>query len=167
MEIRASTQFIRVSPRKVRLVADAVRALPVPLAVSHLQVMQKQAAQYVGKTLKSCIANAVNNMKLKEDTLFIKSIMVDEGPSFKRFRPVSRGMAHSYKRRTSHITIILGTRPTPLLGTKQPEKKAEAPAKKADAILKGKEAKPKKTTAVKKPAKVAKKGIPHGTKNKS
>lgn len=112
MEIRASSQFIRVSPRKVRLVADAVRPLSLPLALAHLRSMDKWASGHLHKTLKSCIANAVNTMKVKEDQLTIKSIMVDEGPSFKRWQPVSRGMAHGYKKRTSHITVVLEAKQT-------------------------------------------------------
>lgn len=110
MDIRATSHFVRVSPRKVRLIADAMRKLTVGEALAQLQFIEKRAAAPLSKTLKSCIANAIHNAKVKQEDLVIKAITVDEGPAFKRWQPVSRGMAHAYKKRTSHINVVLTTR---------------------------------------------------------
>lgn len=107
MEIIATQKFIHMSPRKVRLVAGALKGKSPEAALIALHFMTKRAADPVSKTLKSAIANAVNNTKLQEKTLKIKTIQIEEGPRLKRFRPVSRGMAHGYKKRMSHIKVIL------------------------------------------------------------
>ena len=159
MDIRATSQYVRISPRKLRLVAVAVKPLTVAHALSQLRNMDKRAAVHLHKTLKSCVANAIANAKAKEEDLVIKSILIDEGPSFKRFQPVARGMAHSFKKRTSHITVILSTKtqvalPKPIEAKKEMDTKIEEPkeVKKAPAT-------PKKV--------MAKKGATRGTKSKS
>ena len=157
MDIRATSQYVRISPRKLRLVADSVRPLTVAHALSQLRVMDKRAAFHLYKTLKSCVANATTNAKAKEEDLVIKSILIDEGPAFKPFQPVARGMAHSYKKRTSHITVILATRPAVSL-PKPVEKKMEK-------TTEDKPQEVKKAPALKKVA--AKKGVARGTKSKS
>lgn len=105
--MKATTKSIRMSPRKVRLVADAIRRLPINEALRILQTTQKYAALPVAKTLKSAIANATNNAKLDRNNLLIASIQVTEGQSLKRFHPSTRGRVHPYKKRTSHLTIVL------------------------------------------------------------
>jgi len=107
MEIRAVAKSVRISPRKVRLVADAVSKLSVTQAIHVLQTTQKRAATPIRKTLQSAVANAVNTKQLEEDTLKIHSIQVTEGAVFKRFRPSTRGRIHPYKKRSSHITVTL------------------------------------------------------------
>jgi large subunit ribosomal protein L22 len=107
MNIQAVAKNVRVSPRKVRLVADAIRNLGVIDAMNLLQAQEQQAAKSLAKTLKSAVANAVNNAKLDSTNLFISTIMVNQGQSFKRFRPSTRGRIHPYKKRGSNITIIV------------------------------------------------------------
>lgn len=107
MEVSSTQKFVHMSPRKVRLVANAIRGKSPDEALTALAFMTKRAALPVTKALKSAMANATNNAKLKGDTLKIKSIQIEEGPRLKRFRPVSRGMAHGYVRRMSHIKVVL------------------------------------------------------------
>lgn len=107
MEIIAEAKYIKMSPRKVRLVAMAIKKLTPVLALSHLALMPKQASKPVVAALKSAMANAINNAKLKEENLRIKAITVAGGPALKRWRPVSRGRAHPYKKRMSHIRVVL------------------------------------------------------------
>ena len=110
MEIVASSKSVRVSTRKVRLVADAVRKLPLAEALVTLSVLKQRGAVPLSKTLKSAVANAKNNNNLQEESLRIKSINVLEAPAFKRFHPSTRGRVHPYKRRGSHITVVLETK---------------------------------------------------------
>jgi len=117
MLITASSKFIRTSPRKLRLVADAVRHLSPELALIQLKHLDKRAAGPIEKTLKQAVANAVNNFNLEKSKLKIKTLMVNTGPTYKRMQPVSRGRGHSIYKRTSHIRIILESA--------EPEKKAK------------------------------------------
>jgi large subunit ribosomal protein L22 len=107
MQVQAITRSVRISPRKVRLVADAVRKLSVDDALAALTVMNKRAAHIIAKTLNSALANATNNAKLERQTLTIASIEVVEGQALKRFHPSTRGRIHPYKRRSSHIRVTL------------------------------------------------------------
>ena len=107
MLIKAKQKFIRLSPRKIRLVADSIRHLSLAEALEQLQVLNKRAALPLKKTLRQAIANAVNNHGLDEKKLCLKEIQINEGPTYKRWQPVSRGRAHSIMKRTSHIRIIL------------------------------------------------------------
>ncbi len=107
MLITASSKFIRVSPRKLRLVADAVRHLSPQLALIQLKHLDKRAAGPIEKTLKQAVANAINNFNLQKDKLKLKTLMVNTGPTYKRMQPVSRGRGHSIYKRTSHIKIVL------------------------------------------------------------
>jgi len=107
MQVISISKSVRVSTRKVRLVADSVRKLTVEEALRSLAILKNRGSYSLEKTLKSAIANAVNNNKLKQDDLIIKSIDVLEAPSYKRFRPSTRGRVHPYKRRGTHIKITL------------------------------------------------------------
>jgi large subunit ribosomal protein L22 len=98
---------LKISTRKVRLVADAIRGLGIDEALDALSVIQKRGVYDLDKALKSAIANAVNNSKLEKRNLIIKNIDVNEGPSFKRFHPSTRGRIHPYKKRTSNVRIVL------------------------------------------------------------
>jgi len=106
MEYQATSKYIRTSTRKIRLIADAIRDMDVDRALAALRLMPKAAAEPVFKTLKSVLANA---KKTESDahTLTIKHIEVMGGPAMKRFLAVSRGMAHSYKKRMTHLRIIV------------------------------------------------------------
>jgi large subunit ribosomal protein L22 len=107
MEVRAIAKSVRISPRKVRLVADAIRNLPIDDAYRVLQVTEQKAAGPIQKTLKSAVANAVVNANLDAKNLYISTVMVNQGQVLKRFRPSTRGRIHPYKKRGSHLTIIL------------------------------------------------------------
>jgi len=106
--MKASATHIRISPRKVRMVVDTVRGKSVSQALSILGFTRKKAALPVQKLLKSAVANAAENDGISDvDTLVIDRIMVDEGPTLKRFMPRARGRATPIRKRTSHIRIIL------------------------------------------------------------
>ncbi len=107
MEIIAKSKSARVAPRKVRLVADAIRKLSVADALTALAVLKNRGSEPLEKTLKSAIANALNNKNIKQEELRIKMIDVLEAPAYKRFHPSTRGRVHPYKRRGSHIKIVL------------------------------------------------------------
>lgn len=107
MEITAKLNYLRMSPRKARLVIDAVRGMDVVKAKTQLAFMEKRASGNVLKLLNSAIASAKNNFSKEESNLYIKKIFVDQGPTYKRFRPRAKGMASPINKKTSHITIIL------------------------------------------------------------
>jgi large subunit ribosomal protein L22 len=111
--MRASATHIRIAPRKVRTVVDTVRGKSVSQAMSILAFTRKKAALPVQKLLKSAVANAAENNGISDvDTLVIDRIMVDEGPTLKRYMPRARGRATPIRKRTSHIRIILRERGT-------------------------------------------------------
>jgi len=110
MQVIAVSKSARVAPRKVRLVADAIRKLSIEDALKALSILKNRGGQPLEKTLKSALANALNNNNLKQDALKIKMIDVLEAPAYKRFHPSTRGRVHPYKRRGSHIKIVLETK---------------------------------------------------------
>jgi len=107
MEVSAKLKFLRISPRKVRLVADMVRRKKVEEAINLLNFNPRKAAQPIAKLLHSAVANADEKGEIDVDTLFVKTIMVDEGPTMRRFRPRAMGRATRINKRTSHITVVL------------------------------------------------------------
>lgn len=107
METRAITKNIRITPRKLRLVADRVREMSIDEALKYLPLIKKRASDIILKTLKSAISNAVNNVKLMEKNLLIKKIQVNGAPFLKRMRFGSRGRTKPYKKRASHLEIVL------------------------------------------------------------
>jgi large subunit ribosomal protein L22 len=111
MEVMARSKYIRRTPRKARLVADSVRGLRVIEALAQLEFSPRHAAADIAKAIRSAAANAEHNHSLTREDLWLKQILVDEGPTMKRIRPVSRGMAHQYFHRTCHITAIVEDRP--------------------------------------------------------
>jgi large subunit ribosomal protein L22 len=106
MIVTAKLKHLRISPRKVRLVANLIKGLPVKEAEKQLIFLAKRASQPVLKLLKSAVANALQ-VNLSEKSLYIKSIKVDVGPTLKRWRPRAMGRATPINKRTSHITIVL------------------------------------------------------------
>ena len=108
--ITASLQNYRISPRKVRLVADMIRGKNVVSAKAILAHATKKARHPLHDLLDSAIANASHNHKIDAETLFVKEIRVDQGFIMKRSMPVSRGSAHPIKKRTSHVSIVLAER---------------------------------------------------------
>jgi large subunit ribosomal protein L22 len=107
MEVTAKLRYYRQSPRKVRLVANLIRGLDAKPAVAQLQFLNKTAARAIEKLLNSAIANATHNFSLNSDNLYIKSIMVDGGPTLKRWRARAFGRAAAIRKHTSHVTVIL------------------------------------------------------------
>jgi large subunit ribosomal protein L22 len=112
--MRAVAKYVRVAPRKARLVADEVRGKGYPEAVSALQFTNKRAASLVGDVLNSAAANAENNFDMDPEELFVREIRVDEGPTIKRYRARAMGRATMIRKRTSHITVELGAAPESL-----------------------------------------------------
>ncbi len=108
MSVEAKLRYSRISPRKVRLVADLIRGLQVDEAEKILQFTVKKSAEPILKVLKSAVANAEHNFNLKKTNLHILEIKVDGGPIIKRYRPRARGVAFPIQKRTSHITITVG-----------------------------------------------------------
>ena len=107
MKVQASIKEVRTSPRKVRLIADAIRHLSILEAQNALSVIEKRGAYSLSKVLNSAIANAVNNAKLDKGNLIISDISISEGPVLKRFRPSTRGRIHRYQKRSTSVRIIL------------------------------------------------------------
>ena len=107
MEVKAVTRYVRIAPRKARLVTDLIKGKPVEEALTILRFVPKKAARLVDKTLRSAVANAEQNPNIDVDTLYIKRIFVDGGPTMKRWRPRAMGRATKIIKRTSHITVIL------------------------------------------------------------
>jgi ribosomal protein L22 len=105
--VNASARFVRVAPRKARLVADQVRGLPIEDALPLLRFSTRSAAQDIRKLIESAAANAEANHDLVADDLFIKDIHVDEGPTLRRYRPRALGRATRINKRTSHIAVAL------------------------------------------------------------
>ncbi len=105
--VRAKARYVRVAPRKVRLVADQVRGMPVPDARNLLAFSTRDAARDVARLLDSAAANAEANHDLIADDLRIASIAVDEGPTLKRWRARARGRASRIDKKTSHISVAL------------------------------------------------------------
>lgn len=109
-ECNACARFLKVSPKKVKLVIDEIRGLPVTEALNKLQLLRKGSMPLVVKLIKSAMANAENNFKLKKENLYIKEIAANQGPVLKRFRPAAFGTAHPYRKRTTHLNIVLGVK---------------------------------------------------------
>ena len=105
---RAVLRLARVSPRKARLVADMIRGEDVDSALIKLKYTRKKSARLLEKLVDSAVANAQQkNSSLDVDTLRIKTVFVDQGPTLRRFRPRARGMTYRIHKKTSHITVIL------------------------------------------------------------
>ena len=105
--VRASSRYVRIAPRKARLVADQVRGLQIDKARALLQFSPRGAARDVGKLIDSAAANAENNHDLVADEMRVAEITVDEGPTIKRYRPRALGRATPINKRTSHIAVAL------------------------------------------------------------
>jgi len=107
MQAAARLKYARISPQKVRLIADQIRGLPVDRALQLLTFSNKKAAQIVKGVLESAIANAENNEGADIDELRVMSIWVDQGPALKRIRPRAKGRANRILKRTSHVGITV------------------------------------------------------------
>jgi ribosomal protein L22 len=105
--VRASARYVRIAPRKARLIADQVRGLHIEKARALLQFSPRGAAEDIQKLIDSAAANAENNHDLIADEMRVSSITVDEGPTLRRFRPRALGRATPINKRTSHIAVAL------------------------------------------------------------
>jgi len=107
VEARAITKFVRLSPRKARLVADLIRGKSALEAMDLLQFTNKKAARIIEKTLNSAIANATNNHDMDEEKLVVSTIMINEGPVLKRIKPRAMGRADIVRKPTAHIIVAV------------------------------------------------------------
>ena len=107
MEIKACDKHVGISAQKVRLIVDLVRGMPVSEALSTIEYTPKAGSRYVCKLLSSAVANASSHEGIDVDTLFVKKIYVDEGPTMKRFRAQSMGRGTRILKRSCHITVVL------------------------------------------------------------
>ncbi len=107
MEVRAKLKYVRVGPRKARLVADLIRGKGSEEALNILSFTKKMPARVIVKLLKSAIANATQKKTVDVDRLYVKKVSVDQGATWKRFTPRALGRATPIRKRTSHISIVL------------------------------------------------------------
>ena len=107
MEAKAIARYVRLTPRKARLVADVVRGKSALQALDILTFTNKKAAVVIKKVLSSAIANATNNLGMNEENLYVAKIMVDEGPMLKRVMPRAMGRADIIHKKTAHVTIVV------------------------------------------------------------
>ena len=107
MEVKASARFVRIAPRKVRVVVDLIRGKSVNEALALLKFVPKRASEPVAKVIASAAANAEHNFNLNKDNLIISQAYVDQGPTLKRYHPRQRGQAFPILKRTSHITVVV------------------------------------------------------------
>ncbi|MDD5622806.1 MAG: 50S ribosomal protein L22 [Actinomycetota bacterium] len=107
MEARAVEKYIRMSPRKIRYIVDMIKSKSIDDAMDILSLTPRTAAIVVRKAIKSAVTNATENHKMKEGDLFISRILVNEGPTLKRFKPRARGRANRIRKRTAHISVFV------------------------------------------------------------
>jgi large subunit ribosomal protein L22 len=107
MEAKAVARYVRIAPRKMRLVVDLIRGKQVGEAIAILKHTPKAASPVIEKVLLSAVANAEHNMNLDANNLVVSKVFVDEGPTLKRFRPRAMGRASRINKRTSHVTVVL------------------------------------------------------------
>ena len=107
MEAKAIAKYVRIAPRKVRVVMDLIRGKSVADAFAILKFTPKVGAEAIEKVLKSAVANAENNFDMNVDNLYVSSCFVDQGPTMKRIHPRSRGQAFKILKRSSHITVAV------------------------------------------------------------
>lgn len=110
MEAKAIAKYVRISPRKVQIVADLVRGKNVNEALAILKFTPKRGAEELERVLKSAIANAENNFDLDRESLYISEAFANQGPTIKRFRPRAQGRAFMIRKRTSHIGLVVKER---------------------------------------------------------
>ena len=107
MEARAISRYVRISPRKVKIVVDLIRNKPVGVAMGILNNTPKAASEVLIKLLKSAVANAENNHNMNVDNLYVSEVFDCPGPILKRIMPRAQGRAFRINKRTSHITLVL------------------------------------------------------------
>lgn len=107
MEVKAVAKHVRISPQKVRKIIGTIKGKPVESGLNSLKFMPQKSAGIVEKVLRSAVANADHNNELDVDSLVIRNVIVDPGPTLKRFRARARGRGSRILKRTSHITVIV------------------------------------------------------------
>jgi large subunit ribosomal protein L22 len=112
MEVKAVSKYVRISPRKVHIMIDAVKGKPVETALEILKFMPQKAAYTVEKIVRSAVSNADQHPDIDVDSLIIRNIIADQGPTLKRFKARARGRGTRILKRTSHITVILAEETT-------------------------------------------------------
>jgi len=155
-EVRAQAKYVRMSPRKARLVAEHIRGRSVPEARAVLAFTSREAAGVLQKVLQSAVSNAEANHGIAEDRLYVKATYVDGGPVMKRWRARARGRVARIRKRTCHITVTLVAAPVvaaPVVEAAAPAEVAEAPKPKRAAAKKTTASGSKKKSASKRPAK--------------
>lgn len=110
MEAKAIARYIRIAPRKVRIVVDLIRGKSVGEAIAILKFTPKVGSEVVEKVLNSAMANAEHNYDMNVDNLFVSEAYVDQGPTLKRIHPRSRGQAFKILKRSSHVTVVVKER---------------------------------------------------------
>lgn len=140
--MKAIARYVRITPKKMNLIAHMVRNLDADEALKILEYTPKKGAHILAKVLASAVANAENNFKQERTSLFVKEIVVTKAPSFKRGIPASKGRIQPIIKRNSHVTVMIGV--------KEGDVKAEP--KKAEKKVATKEAKTTKKTTAKKAA---------------
>jgi large subunit ribosomal protein L22 len=154
-EVRAQAKYVRMSPRKARLVAEHIRGRSVPEARAVLAFTSREAAGVLQKVLQSAVSNAEANHGIAEERLYVKTTYVDGGPVMKRWRARARGRVARIRKRTCHITVTLAERQqaSPTGEPVQSESVESAPTPKRAPATKKTAAASKKKTASKRPAK--------------
>ncbi|WP_069650746.1 50S ribosomal protein L22 [Caloranaerobacter ferrireducens] len=110
MEARAIAKYVRISPRKVQIVANLIRGKNVNEALAILKFTPKKSARLLEKVVKSALANAENNFDMDRDNLYVAEVYANQGPTLKRWRPRAQGRAYPILKRTSHIGVVLKER---------------------------------------------------------
>jgi len=112
MEVKAVSKYVRISPRKVHIMIGAVKGKPIEIALEILKFMPQKAAAIVEKIIRSAVSNADQHPDIDVDSLVVRNIIADQGPTLKRFKARARGRGTRILKRTSHITVILAEETT-------------------------------------------------------
>jgi len=152
MDVTSTYKFARISARKARDVAREIQGLPVSDALNLLNFTPRKGAFLFSKTMKTALADAENNFELSVEGLYVKSAVVGEGPTFKRFMPRARGSAASIRKRTSHLTVVLSNEGGPEEKSGRTPKVNKSKAKSEAPVAAAKAEKAPTTVAVEKSA---------------
>ena len=106
-EVKAVLKFVRISPQKVHKLVDSIKGKPAEAAIDMLKFMPQKGAAIVEKVVRSAVANAEQNHDMDLDSLIVKNVVADQGPTLKRFRARARGRGTQILKRTAHITVVL------------------------------------------------------------
>lgn len=155
MTVHATQKYIRMSARKIRLVADLVRGQELAQINTTLSVLNKRAARVVNEVIRQAVANGVNNLGYSETQLSLKSIVVNEGPTYKRVIAKSRGRSGAILKRTSHISVELAVAQVDAVAPTAQAEKVAAPAVAETPVIEAKAEPKAEKSAAKVPAKKA------------